>query len=225
MKALIVGATGLVGRELVKTLLQTKYYNKVNIVVRKKLSIVHPRLEQYRMTFEEWDELSSDMFYQTDVYCTLGTTRKKAGSKENFRLVDYEYVLKMAQLAKKYQAKKFIVVTAMGADIKSLFFYNRVKGELEQALIELQLPQLIIIRPSLILGDRYEHRFGEQFAAKLYTWFSFAFKGKMEKYKPVHAKRIADAMYKLAILSKEKQAVIQSNQIEYWAKKKQKGKT
>lgn len=224
MRALIVGATGLVGRELVKTLLQTKHYDKVDIIVRKKLSIVHPRLQQHRMSFEEWSELPKEMFEHTDVFCALGTTRKKAGSKQNFRLVDYDYVMKIAQLAKMHHANKFIVVSAMGADVKSKFFYSRVKGEVEQALKELQLPQLIVIRPSLILGERYEKRFGEQFAARLYYWFSFAFKGKMKRYKPVQAKHIAEAMHKLAFLCREKQAIINSDQIEYWARKKLKGK-
>jgi len=159
-------------------------------------------------------------FEDADVFCTLGTTIKKAGSKEQFEKVDYHYVMETAKLAKRYNSNKFIVITAMSSDEQSKIFYSRVKGKAEQQLQQLQLQQLIIVRPSLILGDRNEVRFGESIAAKLSTWLSFIFKGKMKKYKPIQAKDIAISMFKLARLCKEPFIIVSSEDIEAWSKKK-----
>lgn len=219
MKAVIIGATGLVGKELVKLLLQNKKYEQINVVVRKKLSLVHPRLVQHRITMSEINELPGDIFEQAHVYCALGTTMKKAKTKEKFREVDYEYVLSFAKMAKQHGLNSFTLVSSMGASSKSMFFYSRVKGEIEQALLELNLPRFFVVRPSLILGDRQEKRFAESFAAAISKRTSFLFKGKLKKYAPVHAKQIAESMFKLSLLAKEPYLLIQSHQIEYWAKK------
>lgn len=220
MKAVIIGATGLVGKELVKLLLQLKKYDQISVIVRKKLSIVHPRLIQYRITMDELNELPASIFLDADVFCALGTTIKKAKSKDNFRKVDYDYVLQFATLAKKYGLASFTLVSAMGANVKSIFFYSKVKGQIEQALLELELPKLYVIRPSLILGDRPEKRFGEQLAINWSKKLKFLFNGRWKKYKPVHAKQIAEAMYKVVLLAKEPYLLVQSEQIEYWAKRK-----
>lgn len=220
MKAVIIGATGLVGKELVKLLLQSKKYEQISVVVRKKLSIVHPRLVQFRITMEELNELPPHIFEQAHVYCALGTTMKKAKTKEKFREVDFNYAYTFAKLAQEHGMASFTLVSSMGANTKSLFFYSRVKGELEQALIDLKLPRLYIVRPSLILGDRQEKRFGEHLAAKLSKRLSFLLRGKLEKYAPVEAKYIAQAMFKLSLLAKEHYLLIQSDEIIHWAKKK-----
>ncbi|MCR8660430.1 NAD(P)H-binding protein [Paenibacillus endoradicis] len=220
LKAVIVGATGLVGRELVRVLLNAKKYEKVIVIARRRLSIVHPRLEQQLIQFDQMHECPEEWFKDADVFCTLGTTIKKAGSTEQFEKVDYHYVIEIAKLAKLYYSRKFIVVTAMGSDDQSKIFYNRVKGKTELELQQLQLPQLIIVRPSLILGDRNEARFGESVAAKLMTWLSFMFKGKMRKYKPIQARDIAIGMFKLAKLCKDPLIIVSSEEIEVWSKKK-----
>jgi len=220
LKAVIVGATGLVGRELVRVLLNTKKYEKVTVIARRRLSIVHPRLEQQLIQFDQIHECPEAWFKDADVFCTMGTTIKKAGSKEQFEKVDYHYVIETAKLAKLYHSLKFIVVTAMSSDEQSKIFYNRVKGKTELELQQLQLPQLIIVRPSLILGDRNEVRFGESVAAKLMTWLPFLFKGKMRKYKPIQAKDIAIGMFKLAKLCKDPLIIVSSDEIEVWSKKK-----
>ena len=220
VKAVIIGATGVVGRELVKLLLQSKKYEQISVVVRKKLSIVHPRLMQYRITMDELNTVPANIFEKAHVFCTLGTTMKQAKTKEKFKEVDFEYVLKFAQLAKQHGLSSFTLISAMGADTRSLFFYNRVKGEIEQALLELELPKLYVVRPSLIIATRQEKRWGESFAIAWSQKFRFIFKGRLKKYAPVHAKRIAEAMYKVALLAKEPYLLIQSHQIEQWAKRK-----
>lgn len=220
LKAVIVGATGLVGRELVRLLLNTKKYDKVIVIARRRLSIVHPRLEQQLILFDQLHECPRQWFEDADVFCTLGTTIKKAGSKEQFEKVDNHYVIETAKIAKQSHSNKFIVITAMGSDEQSKIFYNRVKGKTEQQLQQLQLQQLIIVRPSLILGERNEVRFGESLVAKLSMWLSFIFKGKMKKYKPIQAKDIAIGMFKLAKLCKESLIIVSSDEIEVWSKKK-----
>lgn len=220
MKAVIVGATGLVGRELVRVLLNNKKYSKVTVIARKRLSVVHPRLEQQLISFDELHECPKEWFEEADVFCTLGTTMKKAKTKEMFRRVDHDYVIEVGKLVARHQARKLIVVTAMGANEQSVFFYNKVKGQTERNLQELKLPQLIIVRPSLIIGDRHEFRFGEALATKLSGWLSFVFKGKMSKYQPNEAKVIAQALSKLALLCTEQVRIVTSDEISYWSRQK-----
>lgn len=220
LKAVIVGATGVVGKELVRVLLNAKKYDKVTIIVRRRLSIVHPRLEQQIIQFEHIQDCKPEWFQQADVYCALGTTIKAAGSREQFEKVDYHYVYEVGRLVQKYHAKKYIIISAISANEKSKIFYTRIKGKIERALESLQLPQLIIIRPSLIVGERNEFRLGERFMNKLYSWLPFLFKGKMKKYKPNRARDIAMAMYKLAMLCREQHCIVEAEQIEHWAKQK-----
>jgi uncharacterized protein YbjT (DUF2867 family) len=153
--ALIIGASGLVGNLLTIRLLEEKKYEKVKIVVRRKLDITHPILEQ---TVSDFEHFPKDKIVADDIFCCLGTTMKKAGSKAAFEKVDYEYPLKLAQIALKNGATQYAIVTAMGADSKSMIYYNRVKGDIEKALIDLHFPNLMIFRPSMLLGDRKEHR-------------------------------------------------------------------
>lgn len=220
MKAVVVGATGLVGTELVRLLLNNKKYSKVIVIARRRLSIVHPRLEQQLISFDELSACPQQWFEDADVFCTLGTTIKQAKSKENFKLVDYHYVVELGKLARKHHARKMIVITAMGSSESSIFFYSKVKGMVERALQELKLPQLIIVRPSLIVGERHQFRFGEALAVKLSGWLSFAFQGKMKKYKPNEAKTIALAMSKLALLCTEQLRIVNSDEITYWSRRK-----
>lgn len=214
LKAVVLGATGLVGSELVRVLLNEKRYSKIIVVARRRLCIVHPRLEQHLIQFNELKQCPIEWFADADVYCTLGTTIKKAGSKTQFEEVDYHYVIELGKLVKRYHARQMIVITAMGANDKSLFFYNRVKGKTERELQQLELPRLYILRPSLIVGDRREYRFGEHMSAKLATWFSFAFVGIMKRYRPINAKVIAEAMMRIALTEKEKQVTFSSSDIE-----------
>lgn len=220
LKAVIVGATGLVGRELVRVLLSAKKYEKITVIARRRLSIVHPRLEQQLIEFEHIQDCQPHWFENADVFCTLGTTIKKAGSREQFEKVDYHYVLEFAKLGKKYGARKYVVVSAMFANANSRIFYSRVKGKVEQALQELHLPQLIIVRPSLIVGDRTEFRLGEWSMTKLFDWMPLLFKGKMKKHKPNQAKDIAIAMYKLAAACQEAVKLVLAHEIDQWAKMK-----
>ncbi|GIQ71182.1 oxidoreductase [Xylanibacillus composti] len=194
--AILLGATGLVGQELLKMLLSSEDYGEVLAIVRRRL----PEREKLKqLVVDDWDALEEHAEWfegATDVFCCLGTTMKKAGTQVNFRKVDYDYPFMSARLAKATGAERFIIITAMGANAGSRVFYNRVKGELEAAIRELRLPSVAILRPSLLLGKRDEFRFGEQAAA----WLSklMPFKAALMKYKPIPASTVAAVMLRVA---------------------------
>ncbi|USK68899.1 oxidoreductase [Peribacillus asahii] len=211
-KALIVGATGLVGNELLRILLQSNTYENVKALVRKPISIKHPKLTQRLVDFNALEKYEEE-FAVYDVFCCLGTTIKKAGSQEAFKKVDFEYPLKAAKLAKKKGANQFLIISAMGANSQSRIFYNRVKGVIEEALKQVQLPSLHIFRPSLLLGKRNEFRLGERFAEMVSPIFLPLLIGKLRKYKPIQAKDVAQAMYQIAKQNRKGEFVYESNQI------------
>ncbi|RJE85536.1 oxidoreductase [Paenibacillus sp. 1011MAR3C5] len=212
-RAVIAGATGLVGGELVKLLLSREDYSCVTVLVRRKLPMEHERLEQLVVDYERLEELPGHLFENSDVYCALGTTRKKAGSKEQFERVDYGYPMALGRLAKRNDAARMLIVTAMGSDEASIFFYSKVKGKVEKELQQLQLRRLHIFRPSLILGDRQEHRLGEAAAARLYAMFPFLFGGVKSKYRPITAREIAEGMLSTALTEDASETVIPSHMI------------
>jgi uncharacterized protein YbjT (DUF2867 family) len=195
--ALVLGATGLVGKELVNLLLQQETYEKVHLLVRKPLAIDNPNCKEHVINFDDLDHYS-DLFAVNDIYCCLGTTIKTAGSKEAFRKVDYGYPLEAAKLAKEKGAEKYLIISAMGSNPTSLFFYNQVKGQLEGSLRTMGLPSLHIFRPSLLLGEREEFRFGERMAAKMSGVFNALLAGPLKPYRAIEAKKVAAAMVKAA---------------------------
>ena len=193
-KAIVAGATGLVGRALVQELLQYNYYDKVIVLVRRSLELTHPRLEQHIILFDHMEELPDEWFAGADLYCTLGTTIKQAKSREQFAVVDYEYPLALGRKGAACGSRQLLIITALGASERSLFFYSRVKGKLEAELRRLKLPRIAIFQPSLIIGEREEHRRGEKWAAYLSRMLSFLFIGKLSRYKPIEGRTIAAAM-------------------------------
>jgi len=193
--ALVIGATGLVGRELLLQLLDHPAYARVIAVVRRELDLTHPRLETRRIDFDRLEEeLEETLLRGADVYCALGTTIKQAGSQQAFRQVDYVYPLQLGRLAKRHGAACFLIVTAMGAAADSRIFYSRVKGETERDLIALKLPRLVILRPSLLLGERAERRAGEHIASLLARPLGVLMIGPLAKYKAIEGSVVAAAM-------------------------------
>ncbi len=190
--ALVIGATGLIGKHLTIKLLKSNFYEKVKVLVRKPLDINHPNLEQIIVDF---DNLDTSKIIADDVFCCLGTTMKKAGSKPAFYKVDFTYPLEVAKAALSNGAKQYLIVTAMGADEKSMIFYNRVKGEIEKALSDLHYPTLLIFRPSMLIGERDETRLGEKIGEILMNSLSFLIP---EKYKAIEGEKVANAMLTLA---------------------------
>jgi len=199
-QALVIGATGLVGGLLVRSLLQNPAYGRIRVLVRRPLELEHAKLEQYVVDWEQLEE-QKDLFRDVDdLYCCLGTTIKKAGSQENFRQVDFHYPVKAAILAKEHGVSQMLVISSMGADAGSRIFYSRTKGEMEEALSAIGFGSLHIFRPSLILGDRKEKRLGEQLAAHAMKFLDRWMKGRVDKYRAIQASTIARAMMNIALV-------------------------
>ncbi len=212
--AIIAGATGLVGSYLLKELLEEEHYSKVTVLVRKPLQQSHPRLEQVIFDFDNPDK---SVITADDVYCCLGTTIKKAGSKEAFRKVDYHYPLMLGQTAFENKCQNFAVVTAIGSSEKSSFFYNRVKGELERDLKKIPFHGLFIFRPSMLLGPRKEVRLGEEAGKFFMRAFGFLFPKNM---KGIHASQVAGAMAYYLVKQQSGIHIIESGQMQGFSAKK-----
>ena len=195
--ALIAGASGLVGSQLLTLLLASDRYAKVIAVGRRPLPQVHPKLEQRILDFDELEQQRLTLIAD-DIFCCLGTTMKQAGSREAFYKVDYLYVVKLAAITASNFAAQFLVVSAMGADAKSSIYYSRVKGEMEQAVRETSFRVIHFFRPSLLLGDRAEKRIGEQIGSVLLTLLRPLLVGPLRKYQPIEAATVARAMLQAA---------------------------
>jgi uncharacterized protein YbjT (DUF2867 family) len=192
--ALVVGSTGLIGKQLLDLLLEDNHYTMVKAISRKPLNNQHPKLQNIVTDLvtltEHHDQLKAD-----DVFCCLGTTIKQAGSQEAFRKVDYEYPLELAKLTKNQGATQYLIITALGSDAKSKIFYNRVKGEVEQAIGQVGFRSYHIFRPSLLLGERPEKRAGEGAATGVYKALGFLIP---LKYKAIDSAKVARAMIHFA---------------------------
>ena len=151
--ALVAGATGLVGQAVLAVLLTDKRYRAVHCVGRRPVAVQHPKLVSHVVDFNHLTSIPG-LDHVDDVFITLGTTIKTAGSQKAFRAIDFEAVLAIAGVSKRLGATKLGVVSAMGADAASTIFYNRIKGEMEEALGQLGYSALAIARPSLLTGNR-----------------------------------------------------------------------
>lgn len=209
--ALVVGATGLIGGHLTRKIVSDPTYSAVKVLVRKPLDFQHPKIEQIVIDF---DNLDASLIVADDVFCCLGTTMKQAGSKEAFYKVDFTYPFEVAKAALKNGAKQCLIVTAMGADAKSMFYYNRVKGEIEKALAELNYPTLLIFHPSLLLGERKESRAGEGFATVVMRALDFL---TPLKYKAIKGETVANAMLAYAKKGIKGTQIIESGTMQSFA--------
>lgn len=191
--ALVMGASGLVGHELVTQLLAAPAYGTVRVWVRRPLPLSHPKLVQQVVSFDNLDQ-EQNCLGVDDLFCALGTTMKKAGSPEAFRKVDYEYPLAAARLALAGGVRQFLLVSSAGANAASSVFYSRVKGEVEAAVAAVGLPGFQVFRPSLLLGERQESRPGERLAAAVSRALGFLFVGPLRRYRPISGADVARAM-------------------------------
>ena len=200
-RVLLAGATGLVGRALLHQLLADPMVGEVRALTRRALSRSellgrggHPpgdeRLQVCEIDFERLDR-HTELFEVDWVCCAMGTTLRKAGSRAAFRQVDFDYPFQMAQLARAHGARQLLLVSAMGADADSRVFYNRVKGELEEALAELDYESVCVAQPSLLAGERGEFRLAERLGLALGFLMP-------ERFKPVQAAQVAAGLLAVA---------------------------
>lgn len=195
MKLLLVGSTGLVGRNVLEAALSDSRVSSVVAPVRRALK-EQPKLLAPVVDFEKLPE-DADWWRADAVICTLGTTIKVAGSREAFRRVDYEFPLAVAKIARAHGTPAYVLNSALGANPDSRVFYSRVKGELERDLAGIGFNSLTLVRPGVISGDRDEFRIGERVALAVLTVASSIIP---RSWRPNPAKSIARAMVNAALL-------------------------
>src|SRR5262245_56160049 len=170
----VIGATGLVGGELLGLLLDDDYFQKVRILVRRPVTINHPKLEKKLVDFTDADSLLVDLDESDTVFCAIGTTFKKVkGKKDAYRKIDYDIPVHIAQYCKIMNCPNYILVSAVGADRTSSNFYLKLKGDVEDIVRKVGLESTYIMRPSMLLGKRNEFRFGERITAPMMKRISF----------------------------------------------------
>lgn len=204
---LVLGATGLVGRECVRLLLADPAFARVVVLGRRPLEPeVHAAKMETRIVDFERLEDAGALFAVDAIICALGTTMKRAGTQDRFRRVDHDYPVMAARLGLANGAKHFLVVSALGADPHSRIFYNRVKGEMEEAILALGYESTTIVRPSLLLGPRHELRPMESLGKGLRFL-------PLRRYKPVPARAVAAALVRAAREGKPGKRILESEEI------------
>jgi uncharacterized protein YbjT (DUF2867 family) len=190
LTANVIGATGLVGKQLVSQLLENEHFGKVRIFVRRDSGLSHPKLEQLIVDFADektWaKKLTGDVLFSA-----LGTTLKQAGSKAKQYEVDFTFNLNFAQKAKANSIENYVLVSSIGANSKSALFYTRIKGELDDTVANLGFENLTILRPSYLSGERDEKRWMEELSLPI---VGFVTKLILKKYRPISGGIVAKAM-------------------------------
>lgn len=202
LKAIILGASGLVGGSLLQQLLADRHYTAVQILVRHPLPLQHPKLKQLVVDFDQLSRYTHEI--QGDVvFCCLGTTSKKTPDREQYRKVDYQYPLDVAWIAHTNGATQYHLISSMGADIHSSIFYSKLKGEVERDLKAIPFKTIHIYRPSLLVGDRKESRFGEGLMSGFMRIINPLLVGSLSKYRSIEASTVARAMLLQSLTEKK----------------------
>ena len=200
--AVIIGATGTVGKEILKEILGSDFYKRIYILGRNSILRLSEdgRLTKIVIDFENM-KFDTSILDDADVFAALGTTIKIAGSKENQRKIDVDYTVNFAKLCEG-KVRSFNVISAIGANSKSKNFYNSLKGELEDKLKEMNLRTLRIFQPSLLISKREDKRFLEELFIKISPLFQILLKGKMKKYSPIEASLLGKVIVRFATENK-----------------------
>jgi len=192
-KAIVIGASGLIGRELVHLLLEDTSFSKVTIFVRKALTISDDKLQQIVLDFNELEQYSA-AFDGSVLFLCIGTTRKKTPNLDDYRAIDYGITLRAANLAKASGVEEVHLISAIGASSNSTIFYNKLKGEIEEDLIKIGFNSTYIYQPSMLIGKRGESRPAEFFFQKLMPVFDLLMVGSLKKYHSVSKEKLAKTM-------------------------------
>ena len=209
--ALIFGSSGLIGGQLLKILIETNNYNKIKLFVRSAPEINDPKIEIIETDFNNLENHKEDINGDDCFFC-IGTTKKNAPDKNEYRRIEYNIPVKVAQIAKLNLVNSFLYVSSGFADHKNSGAYLRNKGEVEEGLKKLNFPKLGIMRPSILLGNRKENRVGEKIGIFVMKMFSPLFLGGLKKTKPIHSEKVAKAMLIVA-QNDFQQTIFESNQI------------
>ena len=209
--AVIIGATGAVGREILEEVLEKYFYKKVYVLGRSSITRLedNEKLEKIVVDFENL-EFETNILNNADVFAALGTTIKIAKTKENQRKIDLGYTINFAKMCEG-RVKSFNVVSAVGANSKSKNFYSSLKGELEEQLQKMNLGTLRIYRPSLLIAKRADKRMMEDFFIKISPMLKPILRGKLKKYSPIEVGLLGKEIVRFAIEYKEKGAYTYSD--------------
>lgn len=195
MKAAIIGATGLVGQQLLKLLLDSERYDEVHSISRRSIELDHPKLIQHVIELGNLGDLEIESNIDHG-FCTLGTTIKLAGSPDAFKLIDRDYVCEFGKLLKRMGATAVAVNSSLGADSQSRNLYLQTKGEMEECLRDYSFDTLVIVRPSLLVPTgRKEFRFGEVLGFNLMRLFGWMLVGPLRRYRPVKPVSVAQTLF------------------------------
>lgn len=198
MEAIIAGATGLVGNNLLHLLLEHPDYTKVTALVRKKIPLQHPKLKQLVLDFDKLEDYRNDIRGDA-VFCALGTTKNRTPDKEQYRKIDYQYPLDIAFIAQQNEVSQYHLVSALGANEKSPVFYSKLKGEVERDLKTIPFKAIHIYRPSLLDGKRKEHRSAERALIGLMRILNPLLIGSLKKYRSIKVEKVASAMLRQSL--------------------------
>jgi len=194
--AIIIGATGLVGNIITRKLLDDNRYVKVKVFVRRSLQISNLKLEEHIVDFDKI-ELWKDSLGGDELYSALGTTIKKAGSKDVQYKIDFTYQYEVAKASAQIGVEKYLLVSSAGANNKSNNFYLSMKGKLDEKVQLLPFKHIHIFRPSILVGDRNEKRLGESLGIKIAGIITKIIPA-IKKYRPIEASKVAETMIKSA---------------------------
>ncbi|MBE0676162.1 MAG: NAD(P)H-binding protein [Bacteroidales bacterium] len=194
--ALVFGATGLTGSEVVSQLLKDDRYGRVGVFVRRDPEIKHPKLITHIVGIADTDSYK-DKIRGDELYICLGTTIRKAGSVRAMEAADRDVPAAISMAARENGVGAVAVVSSIGASAASRNYYLRIKGEMEQAIIAVDFDRTVIVRPSILLGRRREFRFGEAAGKVVMKAIRFLFVGRLRKYRGIEARDVAQAMIRL----------------------------
>jgi len=216
-KALIFGATGLIGNLLLDELLNTEKYSEIVLFSRQAIGVSHPKVREFTVDFSN-PEAFIKQITGDDLFICLGTTIKKAGSVKKMEEIDRDLPVILASAASLNGVKRIAVVSSIGANAASANYYLRIKGEMEQEILKLKFESIAIVRPSMLLGERKEKRPGELAGKVVMKVFNPLLIGKIKKYRGIHGRDVARAM--ITILHRENNTKIyESDELQIIANK------
>lgn len=204
--AIILGATGSTGTELLKLLLADDRYEKVKLFSRNSVNVSHPKVEEYLIDLFKLEDYATD-FTADVVFCCIGTTKAKTPDENTYHKIDYGIPVAAARLAMVNNIPSFIVISAVGVSKDSRFFYNRTKAEMQETVLAQHIDKTYILQPSLILASRADNRLGEKIGAAVMTLLNPLLWGNLAKYRSIKASTIAKAMVWLDNNSYDKQII------------------
>jgi uncharacterized protein YbjT (DUF2867 family) len=212
-KAIIAGASGLIGSNLLNILLQHPDYDDVLILVREPLPIVHKKLTQLKIDFDQLNNYSKSISGHA-LFCCLGSTRKKTPDLTVYRKIDHDYPLQLAQIAHQNGIEQYHLVSAIGANASGANFYTKMKGETEDDIKKAGIPAVHIYQPSILTGDRKEKRLMERVFISIMKIINPLLIGGLKKYRSIAAATVAMAMFKQSLTNEEGIFVYPSDKIK-----------